>query len=351
MEFEKGKEADFSLDKLDVEYRQILRIIKPYIQTINNNTYLAQYRVWLEKLSEASDKEKFVRNQYLMELATQIQCKHLASPFTQTPPTGILPPLRAHKWNFQEPPYESYDQPLDVSESFLNKQRMCQQWAEDNESNLALNKPQWPYHTASPRARRSSPNQQLLTTDQQLREAQRCVKRSATSVKKINLLKEIDEQGTICSSPSRSPTRPIRSPPTPSPPPPTPKELKLEFEGKKRQPYTSQSPSLGVIHEDNPDLNQEVSWCDLTETSNVSLAVMGSGDTEGKEEKKKVNQQGEQFEKKINTLMIEINGLKRKSEKMNERCDNTIRTVQEQMPQNSQVSVEDVKVRSPRGRK
>lgn len=101
MDFEEGNETDPAHDKLDVEYRQILRIIKPYIQTINNNTYLAQYRIWLEKLSEAKDNEKFVRNQYLMELARQIQCKHLASPFTQTPPRGPLSPLRGNQWNFE----------------------------------------------------------------------------------------------------------------------------------------------------------------------------------------------------------------------------------------------------------
>ncbi|XP_044759275.1 centrosomal protein of 112 kDa-like [Coccinella septempunctata] len=338
MDFEEGREADPTNDKLDVEYRQILRIIKPYIQTINNNTYLAQYRIWLEKLSEAKENEKFVRNQYLMELARQIQCKHLATPFTQTPPRGPLPPLRGNQWNFEDVPYE---QQLDVSDPYLNKHMMCQQWAEDNENNQSTNKSQWPFHTSIPRPRKLSSNQQLLSPEHQhLKEAQRCVQRTATSVKKISLLKEIDDQcqekymeDLARSTAPRSPTRQIRAS-TPT----------TESDAKKRQAFPSQNPSLGVIQEDNSDTREDESWCELSDNSSTSLAVLGSGDTEGKD-KKKADKTGDRFEKKINTLMIEINGLKRKSEKVNERCEQTVKNVQEHLPSRNLNSSEELRVR------
>lgn len=96
-----------------------------------------------------------------------------------------------------------------------------------------------------------------------------------------------------------------------------------ENDVKKRQPFPSQNPSLGVIREDNSDCREDDSWCELSDNSSASLAVLGSGDTEGKE-KKKGDNHGDHFEKKINTLMIEINGLKRKSEKVNEKCEQTV---------------------------
>lgn len=96
---------------------------------------------------------------------------------------------------FRLPQDVPYEQLSELFDPYLNKQKMCQQWTENNENNLATNKTQWPFHSANPKPKKPSTNQQLLTPElQHLKEAQRCVQRSATSVKKISLLREIDEQ-------------------------------------------------------------------------------------------------------------------------------------------------------------
>ncbi|KAG5890579.1 hypothetical protein JTB14_012707 [Gonioctena quinquepunctata] len=77
---------------LDLEFRQILCIIKHYIPYVNSNTRLSLYRAWLEKLS-STHTNKPERNKYLIELARQIKSDDLFPPFHERPPLGPLPCL------------------------------------------------------------------------------------------------------------------------------------------------------------------------------------------------------------------------------------------------------------------
>lgn len=79
---------------LDAEFRQILLIIKPHINDVDNPYHLAKYRVWLERLNAAGPAEKLERNKYLLELANQIHDKAVLPPFTYNPPKGPLPRFR-----------------------------------------------------------------------------------------------------------------------------------------------------------------------------------------------------------------------------------------------------------------
>lgn len=88
---------NLDLNTLDAEYRQILFIIKPYIMYINNPVHIQQYKVWLERLNDASPEEKYERNKYLVELANQIHDGVLKIPFTTVPPRGSLPRLKKYQ--------------------------------------------------------------------------------------------------------------------------------------------------------------------------------------------------------------------------------------------------------------
>lgn len=83
---------------LDAEFRKILRIIKPYIPRIDNNEYINQYRLWLERLSEVCPSEKEERNVYLQELLKQIEACSLDIPFTEKPKPGPLLPFKQLYW-------------------------------------------------------------------------------------------------------------------------------------------------------------------------------------------------------------------------------------------------------------
>ncbi|XP_050308847.1 centrosomal protein of 112 kDa-like [Anthonomus grandis grandis] len=74
---------------LDIEFKELLCIIRQYIPRINSNAYLMQCRVWLEKLSTTT-ANKECRNVYLAELSRQIQANKLLPPFNEAPPTGDL---------------------------------------------------------------------------------------------------------------------------------------------------------------------------------------------------------------------------------------------------------------------
>ncbi|KAL1489170.1 hypothetical protein ABEB36_014108 [Hypothenemus hampei] len=74
-------------DNLDIEFKQLLCIIRQHIPFINSNHYLGQCRIWLEKLS-TMDVNKITRNSYLAELCKQIQTNILNVPFTEQPPEG-----------------------------------------------------------------------------------------------------------------------------------------------------------------------------------------------------------------------------------------------------------------------
>lgn len=82
---------DQNLDetKLEVEFRQILCIIKNSIIYVNSGYNLSFYRAWLEKLNEPC-ADKYLRNTYLIRLARQIQGNYLAPPFDRNPPEGHL---------------------------------------------------------------------------------------------------------------------------------------------------------------------------------------------------------------------------------------------------------------------
>lgn len=79
--------------RLDLEFRQILCIIKDYIPYVNCNYKLSCYRSWLEKLSNICH-DKPLRNSYLLELARQIKGNFLLPPFNQQPPIGTLQPIK-----------------------------------------------------------------------------------------------------------------------------------------------------------------------------------------------------------------------------------------------------------------
>uniref|UniRef100_A0A6P7GU61 Uncharacterized protein LOC114342326 n=1 Tax=Diabrotica virgifera virgifera TaxID=50390 RepID=A0A6P7GU61_DIAVI len=71
-------------NKLDLEFRQILCVIKQFIPYVNSNSHLSAYRSWLEKLSSVQT-EKANRNRYLIELAKQIKDNVLVYPFHEKP--------------------------------------------------------------------------------------------------------------------------------------------------------------------------------------------------------------------------------------------------------------------------
>lgn len=75
--------------KLEVEFRQILCIIKNSIIYVNSTYNLSFYRAWLEKLNSLN-VEKILRNNYLIRLARQIRGNYLSYPFNQYPPSGTL---------------------------------------------------------------------------------------------------------------------------------------------------------------------------------------------------------------------------------------------------------------------
>ncbi|KAK9887768.1 hypothetical protein WA026_000083 [Henosepilachna vigintioctopunctata] len=335
--------GDSSQDDLDVDYNQILLIIKSLIRNVTNNDHMAQFRIWLEKLDNTSNEEKGIRNQYLMELARQIRCKHLESPFTEAPPVGALLPIKVKPWTHEECPENTFEDDMEDPNVFMNRQMMCQQWNEDNRL-------QFPYHKVMARPRRSA-------TSQQVQAAQRCVQRSAINVKRMHLLREIKNQcgndysegSDSGTTPSRSPTRPHRHAFSPRPAlsktptsPPGPADARNDFDVKMRLHQAS----LGVIPEDKSDVREVASWENLTDVSDESFAVMGSGDTDKMRERGRSVARGENLKTKINSLVYEMNGLKRKSEIVNERCEHTIRSVQERIPLKSpNSSPEDTKVR------
>lgn len=91
---------DQNLDeaRLEVEFRQILCIIKNSILYVNSSYNLAFYRAWLEKLNSPC-AEKYLRNTYLIRLARQIQGNYLTHPFNQNPPQGSLNLVDDRYWD------------------------------------------------------------------------------------------------------------------------------------------------------------------------------------------------------------------------------------------------------------
>ncbi|CAH1154398.1 unnamed protein product [Phaedon cochleariae] len=75
--------------QLDLEFRQILSVIKQFIPYVDSNSHLSLYRSWLEKLS-STNSDKTERNRYLLELARQIKENSVFPPFDQRPPIGHL---------------------------------------------------------------------------------------------------------------------------------------------------------------------------------------------------------------------------------------------------------------------
>ncbi|CAH2002558.1 unnamed protein product [Acanthoscelides obtectus] len=96
--------------KLDLEFRQILCIIKSYIPTVNSNEQLLLFKSWLEKLS-APTTEEAERNRYLLELARQIKDGDISPPFDREPPPGAFqnfPKLNYYLYNPEESPIKSF---------------------------------------------------------------------------------------------------------------------------------------------------------------------------------------------------------------------------------------------------
>lgn len=83
---------------LDLEFRKILCVIKPYIPCITNKSYIYYYRMWLERLSRMGPAEKQDRNVYLQELSKQIQAGALEDPFNVLPPDEPLPSYEQFRW-------------------------------------------------------------------------------------------------------------------------------------------------------------------------------------------------------------------------------------------------------------
>lgn len=85
-------------ERLDLEFRQILCLIKDCIPYVNCNYKLSSYRSWLEKLSNIC-YDKSLRNIYLLELARQIKGNFLLPPFNQQPPVGTLQPIKDYNYS------------------------------------------------------------------------------------------------------------------------------------------------------------------------------------------------------------------------------------------------------------
>lgn len=82
-------ESNSNDSRLEVEFRQILCIIKNLIIYVNSSYNLSFYRAWLEKLNSPC-ADKYLRNNYLIRLARQIQGNYLSDPFDKNPPLGPL---------------------------------------------------------------------------------------------------------------------------------------------------------------------------------------------------------------------------------------------------------------------
>lgn len=82
-------EQNLNDTRLEVEFRQILCIIKNSILHVNSSRNLSFYRAWLEKLNSLC-VDKYLRNSYLIRLARQVQGNSLAYPFNRNPPSGPL---------------------------------------------------------------------------------------------------------------------------------------------------------------------------------------------------------------------------------------------------------------------
>ncbi|CAH0563780.1 unnamed protein product [Brassicogethes aeneus] len=82
-------------NQLDVEFKSILRDIKPYIISVNSAYHLNQYRLWLEVLSNRHITNKEKRNIFLRELAGQIKRRIILSPFTEVPDPYFFSDLEA----------------------------------------------------------------------------------------------------------------------------------------------------------------------------------------------------------------------------------------------------------------
>lgn len=87
----------------------------------------------MEKLSTTEKLNKVVRNQYLMELARQIQSLELSPPFTSNPPLGMLQPLK-HRFESKCKSDESKCE----NGIFLNKQAMCSRWCREISHNMTF---------------------------------------------------------------------------------------------------------------------------------------------------------------------------------------------------------------------
>lgn len=251
-------------DKLDVEYRQILRIIKPFVATINNNTYLSQYKVWLEKLSTTEKLNKVVRNQYLMELARQIQSLELSPPFTSNPPLGMLQPLK-HRFESKCKSDESKCE----NGIFLNKQAMCSRWCREISHNMTFfNQEAKNFHPKDISEQDNTENKAKIL-------GKNIKSQNSHIPVKCDVKKTANTASAVKSRPAKT---------------------------------------VGVIHEDRCEIvsanEDESSWCDLTTTigedsgddSNLQQDFQGGGD--------ETLPIGSQFQEKIEDLIEEINGLR-----------------------------------------
>lgn len=87
--------------KLEIEYMDNLKSIRPYVMLLTDHEALTCCKVWIEKFEEMKlldNNGKRIRNDYMTELRRQLQNGNLEEPFCKVAPEGPLQDLYGQKY-------------------------------------------------------------------------------------------------------------------------------------------------------------------------------------------------------------------------------------------------------------
>lgn len=87
--------AESISNKLEFEYKENLKLIRPFVLSLTDHKALISCRIWIEKLDNENlnNDMKRIRNDYMTELRRQLHNRKLELPFTNEPPSGHLEDL------------------------------------------------------------------------------------------------------------------------------------------------------------------------------------------------------------------------------------------------------------------
>lgn len=85
-------DKDNASSKLEAEYKENLKLIRPYVLSLTDRKALISCRIWIEKLDSQNvdNNMKRIRNNYMTELRKQLQQGNLDVPFINEPPVEPL---------------------------------------------------------------------------------------------------------------------------------------------------------------------------------------------------------------------------------------------------------------------